>query len=323
MNGITTEYYWNGSTLLGQKTGDSYLYFLYDERGLLVGFNDGIKTYLYTRNLQGDIIAITDTSTETVAATYTYDSWGNILTATGTMAEANPFRYRGYYYDTETELYYLQSRYYDAEVGRFLNADGYVFTGKNLIGFNMYTCCLNNPISRIDNGGEDSASLLLFYQWEMLNRSKYILSKSGNIVKYVYDEKYFIPKSNGTKIASVDARLTERLQDMGEYYDMENIVITSGYRSYADQERLYQKYLAGKGHLAAKAGSSWHNWGGAVDIDSVFLEGLPNAAFEEFGLIRPVKGEPWHVQIVETRGLKAGKYGEAYFNEIAKWDKGK
>ncbi|MBS6475931.1 MAG: RHS repeat-associated core domain-containing protein, partial [Clostridiales bacterium] len=82
-------------------------------------------------------IAITDTSTETVVATYIYDSWGNILTATGTMAEANPFRYRGYYYDTETELYYLQSRYYDAEVGRFLNADGVLGANGDMRIYNL------------------------------------------------------------------------------------------------------------------------------------------------------------------------------------------
>ena len=124
VNGITTEYYWNGSILLAQKTGDSCLHFLYDEDGALVGFNNETKTYIYTRNAQGDIVSITDIATETVVATYTYDSWGNVLTATGIMANINPFRYRGYYYDTETGLYYLQSRYYDAEVGRFLNADG-------------------------------------------------------------------------------------------------------------------------------------------------------------------------------------------------------
>ena len=120
---------------------------------MLVGFNDGTKTYLYTRNLQGDIIAITDTATETVVATYTYDSWGNVLTATGTMAEVNPFRYRGYYYDAETSLYYLQSRYYDAEVGRFINADAYVSTGQGMIGNNMYAYCGNGPVNRIDITG--------------------------------------------------------------------------------------------------------------------------------------------------------------------------
>ena len=153
VNGITTEYYWNGSQLLGQKTGTSPLHFLYDERGLLVGFNDGTKTYLYTRNLQGDIISITDTATGNTVAQYTYDSWGNILTATGAMANANPFRYRGYYYDTETGLYYLQSRYYDAEVGRFINADAYVSTGQGMIGNNMYAYCGNGPVNRIDITG--------------------------------------------------------------------------------------------------------------------------------------------------------------------------
>ena len=100
VNGITTEYYWNGSILLAQKTGDSCLHFLYDEDGALVGFNNETKTYIYTRNAQGDIVSITDIATETVVATYTYDSWGNVLTGTGTMAEVNPFRYRGYYYDS-------------------------------------------------------------------------------------------------------------------------------------------------------------------------------------------------------------------------------
>ena len=143
--------------LLGQKTGNSSLHFLYDERGLLVGFNDGTKTYIYTRNLQGDIIAITDTATETVVATYTYDSWGNILTATGTMAEVNPFRYRGYYYNSETGLYALQSRYYDSQTGRFLNLDELdtlTATPKGLTDKNLYAYCDNNPVVREDRDGE-------------------------------------------------------------------------------------------------------------------------------------------------------------------------
>ena len=154
VNGVITEYYWNGSQLLGQKTGTSPLHFLYDERGLLVGFNDGTKTYLYTRNLQGEIISVTDTYTGTTVANYVYDSWGNVLTATGVMADVNPIRYKGYYYDSEIGLYYLQTRYYDSQVGRFINADSFVSTGQDLTGFNMYAYCGNNPVSRVDESGQ-------------------------------------------------------------------------------------------------------------------------------------------------------------------------
>ena len=65
----------------------------------------------------------------------------------------NPFRYRGYYYDTDTGLYYLQSRYYNPQWGRFLNADGYVSTGTGMIGFNMYAYCNNNPVMGYDPNG--------------------------------------------------------------------------------------------------------------------------------------------------------------------------
>jgi len=89
---------------------------------------------------------------------YVYDAWGNPLTTTGTMADTlgklNPFRYRGYVYDTETGLYYLQSRYYNPETGRFINADSYALTGQGVLSGNMFAYCDNNPITRIDaNGG--------------------------------------------------------------------------------------------------------------------------------------------------------------------------
>jgi RHS repeat-associated protein len=89
---------------------------------------------------------------------YTYDAWGNILTTTGTLAESlgviNPLTYRGYVYDQETGLYYLQSRYYNPTIGRFINADALVATGQGLTGNNMFTYCGNNPVNRYDNDGE-------------------------------------------------------------------------------------------------------------------------------------------------------------------------
>ena len=97
----------------------------------------------------------------TAVVNYTYDAWGNPLAVTGTHATTlgtlNPLRYRGYVYDTETGFYYLQSRYYDPQIGRFLNADAYVSTGQGLLGNNMFAYCLNNPSSRVDIGGAASS----------------------------------------------------------------------------------------------------------------------------------------------------------------------
>ena len=85
---------------------------------------------------------------------YTYDAWGKVLSITGNMADTlgqqNPFRYRGYYYDSETQFYYLNSRYYDPEVGRFINADGQLTTGSDLSGMNLFAYCGNNPVIRTD-----------------------------------------------------------------------------------------------------------------------------------------------------------------------------
>ena len=103
-------------------------------------------------NLQGDVMGLVDTSGNPVAS-YTYDPYGKVLTATGTLAEKNPLRYRGYYFDSESGLYYLQSRYYDPATRRFVNADSYAGTGQGLTGYNMFSYCSNGPIIRSDPGG--------------------------------------------------------------------------------------------------------------------------------------------------------------------------
>ena len=131
-------------------------YFKLDASGAVTG--DTI--YYLGTNLQGDVIAIYD-STGTKIYTYEYDAWGNLIRgrqlATGGSAanSVNPFRYRGYYYDIETGLYYLQSRYYNPQWGRFLNADGVEFLGVNgdLIGYNIFVYCSNNPINGFDPTG--------------------------------------------------------------------------------------------------------------------------------------------------------------------------
>ena len=104
------------------------------------------------------VVAVYDES-RTKVATYTYtDAWGNhsVSYTNGggsTGAQYNPFRYRGYYYDTDLEMYYLQSRYYDPNTCRFINADGYVSTGQGLTGYNMFAYCGNNPVNEVDPSG--------------------------------------------------------------------------------------------------------------------------------------------------------------------------
>ena len=117
-------------------------------------YNNGstTATYYYITNLQGDVMYLVDSNGNQVAA-YTYDPYGKILSATGAMAEINPLRYRGYYYDTETGFYYLQSRYYDPNTCRFINADGYASTGQGLMGYNMFAYCNNNSVNSADPAG--------------------------------------------------------------------------------------------------------------------------------------------------------------------------
>jgi len=131
--------------------------FIYDESGKPFAMIDQLgaspKTYYYVLNLQGDVVKLVDGGGTSVAS-YAYDAWGNILTATGTMAQINPLRYRGYYYDTETGFYYLQSRYYDPVTHRFINADSYSSTGQGIIGYNMFAYCNNSPVIQADHTGE-------------------------------------------------------------------------------------------------------------------------------------------------------------------------
>lgn len=107
----------------------------------------------YILNAQGDVLKLIDESGNTCAK-YTYDAWGNILSSSGTLANTNPLRYRGYYFDSETGFYYLQSRYYDPALGRFINADCRTSSNHSFIGYNMFAYCGNNPMMNIDPYGE-------------------------------------------------------------------------------------------------------------------------------------------------------------------------
>ena len=165
-NGVTTTYYLEGSRIVAEETNDNLTVYIYDASGMPVGMqycqNSSTSTawevYWFERNLQGDIVAVY--SSEGVKLVeYKYDAWGNTTvtyynSGSSTTATKNPFRYRGYYYDVDLGLYYLQTRYYDSNTGRFISPDKYISTGKRLTGYNMYSYCGNNPIMRVDPTGE-------------------------------------------------------------------------------------------------------------------------------------------------------------------------
>ena len=108
------------------------------------------ETYFFEKNAQGDVVALFNESGREVAR-ITYDAYGNTVYIDNPGNLYIPFRYRGYYYDEDTDFYYLQSRYYDPATGRFLNIDSIRFIASS--NYNLFTYCLNNPVRFIDLNG--------------------------------------------------------------------------------------------------------------------------------------------------------------------------
>ena len=161
-------------TLLGQTKGSDKIIFLYDEKANKYGFDYNGTKYYYIFNVQGDVIGILNQSGAQIVS-YQYDPWGKVLSVSGSEASAigqlNPIRYRGYYYDTETGFYYLQSRYYDPTTRRFLNADGIIGANQDAICYNLFAYCSNNPIMFTDASG-NRVNMALFNKSKIRKSAK-------------------------------------------------------------------------------------------------------------------------------------------------------
>ena len=167
LTGASTNYYYHNGMLIAEQSSTETFIYHYTSGGSIVGMSyrsasdaeDVFETYVFEKNISGDIVAVYDLTGNKLLS-YKYDAWGNFTTTyhNGTTANSvaarNPFTYRGYYYDSDLGLYYLQTRYYDSVTGRFINADGYVSTGQGMLGNNMFAYCNNNPVMFTDPTGE-------------------------------------------------------------------------------------------------------------------------------------------------------------------------
>ncbi len=163
VNGIEEKYYLENKNILFANKGNNMIYYLRDSNSGLIGLKYNDTTYYYQKNAQEDITGIMDSSFN-IVATYSYDAWGNILsikdangnviTDNNHIAHINPYRYRSYYYDEETKLYYLNSRYYNPTWGRFINVDGIINANKSINDFNLYVYVDNKQPTYIDPNGE-------------------------------------------------------------------------------------------------------------------------------------------------------------------------
>ena len=204
VNGVEYTYEYLNSQLMHETRGEKVFDYCYDANGQLYAVSykansstDAV-TYYFAHNWRGDITSIYDGDGNMVAK-YEYDVWGNVLTVTNSnnseitdpnhIANLNPFRYRSYYYDSESGLYYLMSRYYDPVVHRFLNADGYFQSGDNILDTNMNAYCQNNPIMNSDPTGNHPSDVICgnpTCPMCNLDRRKYLQTEKGlrNYNKY-------------------------------------------------------------------------------------------------------------------------------------------
>ena len=169
-SGTATEYFYADGTLYKEKFGVDTILFYRDEDGKICSIMYDSAPYILRKNAQGDVIALCDSKGEVVAR-YVYDAWGNhkVLnpdgtenTSAGFIGNINPIRYRGYYYDKDLGLYWLKTRFYDPQTGRFISPDSVEYLDpETLGGINLYAYCNNNPVMNVDPNGTAFLSILV------------------------------------------------------------------------------------------------------------------------------------------------------------------
>ena len=177
-NSDTTNYILSGTKVLAESRGNNLIEYHYGADGIIGMTYEG-SIFVFRKNISGDITSIFDKNGQECAR-YTYDAWGNHrvlveingeyidisnnIDYTNNIGNINPFRYRGYYFDVESSLYYLNTRYYDPAIGRFINADEITIldeTRSQIHGLNLYMYCGNNPVMNVDPSGRSFLAIFL------------------------------------------------------------------------------------------------------------------------------------------------------------------
>ena len=256
VDGVTTYFNTKDGVILSQTDGTNTWYFQYDTNGSPLGFVlNGIQ-YFYITNQMGDILAITDTDGN-VVGNYEYDAWGKVLTADTDIAKQNPIRYRGYYYDNETGYYYLQSRYYDSNICRFINTDDYGYINKMAIsGYDLFSYCSNDSINNFDIGGNTTeytvAQLVKKFISNYLLKGKKVVSSSKVRVDrsglYYVNVKFKKSKNNTNKLRV----------SFGKQYDWYSSIDTSKSRS-SKMIKFYAEQISNS--FSDCSAAAWKNCG--------------------------------------------------------------
>ena len=261
VNGVKHTYALSGTTILNEEWTENgvqhLLMYVYDANGSPVGMvyrnstmaADATEEYLFVKNIQGDILHVYN-STGNKLVSYVYDAWGNIISTTysnggaTTAARFNPFTYRGYYRDSETGMYYLNSRYYNPKMGRFISADNKLSgVGNDIRGYNLFAYCFNNPVNTTDSNGD-------WPRWITAAVGAVMTPLMGVTSMVIVPAKYGIQSLHYDlrKAKNTDLPQTRQEAEEREWISSEEGGPSASCHQYTAKDRPNVKYVSPDGH---------------------------------------------------------------------------